>query len=163
MLVSTALTAGLIMSALLTVFILSSLAQNPRIWLKRAPQPLKDALPPLSEEESRLLKLWAIPIFAIAFLMPLATAFWYEQSTQQMNFGEAYLFIWIMFMCFNLVDLLFIDFFVVVWWQPAWSIVPEIKHLMHHVGYSYHMKAHVRGTIMLSVMALVFAGIVLLI
>jgi hypothetical protein len=163
MLISTAILIGLLMAAILTALILGSLAHNPRIWLGDASKEIKAAVPPLNADEKRLRNLWAIPIFAVTFLMPLAAAFWYEANYQPMNYLEAFLFLWLIWMIFNLVDLIIIDWFVVVWWQPSWSTIPDVVHLMHSVGYSYHFKAFLKGTVMLAVFALIFAGIVVLI
>jgi hypothetical protein len=163
MLIATALTSGLVMATILSVLILVSLAQNPRIWFRRVPKIMQEAIPAMTPDEERLLKLWAIPIFGVTFLMPLATAFWYEQSYQQMNYGEAFLFLWLMWMVFNLADLVIIDWLVVVWWQPSWTYIPEVKHLMHHVGYAYHFQGFLKGTVIMAVAALIFAGIIILI
>ena len=167
MLITTALTYGLVMATLLTVFILASLAQNPRIWLLRrnTPEAIRNAItPPLSDKEARLLKLWAIPVFAIMLFMPLATALWYESAYHQMSYGEAFLFLWTMWMVFNLVDLLLIDWFVVVWWQPSWSSPAELKPLIRqYAGYDYHFKGFLKGTVLVAVFALIFAGILMLI
>jgi hypothetical protein len=163
MLIPTALTSGLVMATILTVLILASLAHHPRIWFRRVPKEMQDALPPMTEAETSLLKRWAIPIFGVTFLMPLATAYWYEQNYGQMNYGEAFLFLYLMWMVFNLVDLVIIDWLVVVWWEPEWSTVPEAKPLMHLVGYAYHFKGFLKGTVILAVAALIFAAIVMLI
>src|SRR5687767_5583061 len=107
MLITTALGFGLLLSTILSVFIFVTLIQNPRVWLARrgTPQAIRDAVtPPLTDEEKRSFKLWAMPIFAVMFLMPLGAALWYEASYQQMNYGEAFLFIWLMLMTFNVVD-----------------------------------------------------------
>jgi hypothetical protein len=165
MLITTALTYGLVMATILSAFIFISLAQNPRIWLLRrnTPEPIRNAVTPaLSDDEARLLKLWAIPIFVVMLFVPLAAALWYESAYQQMSYGEAALFLWLMWMVFNFVDLVLIDWFVVVWWQPSWSAPAEMKPLIRqYAGYDYHFKGFLKGTVMVAVFALIFAGIVM--
>jgi hypothetical protein len=166
MLISTALTYGFVMATILAVFVLVSLSQNPRMWLDRrgTPEAIRQlVVPPLKDEEKRLLKLWMLPFFGVTLLMPLGVALWYEATYQPMSYGEAFLFFWMMWMVFNLVDLVIIDWFVLVWWQPSWAVIPEVKPLTHLIGYGYHLKASLKGTVLLAAMALIYAGILMFI
>ena len=48
-------------------------------------------------------------------------------------------------MLFNLVDLVIIDWLIIVWWQPAWTTLPDTAHLMHTNTYRHHFNGFITG------------------
>ncbi len=162
MFITTSLITGLIISAMLTVLILGSLMHNPRIWVHDAPQAMQAVVAPLTPQEKRIRVLWAIPIFAVALVVPFAVLFWFEAGQRPLGFWEAALFLWIVMMTFNIIDLVLIDWLIVVWWHPSWTTLPEIEHLNHLNNYTFHFKAFLKGTMGITIFALVGAAVVAL-
>jgi hypothetical protein len=151
------------MASVLSLIILGSLSTNPRVLIINGPKIMQETLKPLSADEMRPLNFWRVLILLIIFFAPLAIAIWYERTYQQFSYGEAWLFLWIIWMAFNLVDLLIIDCFVLLWWQPSWTLIPDAQPYSSYTDFQHHFRASLKGTVMMAVFALIYAGILMLI
>lgn len=157
MILIAALASGALMSTLLTILILVSLARNPRTLIINGPKIMRETLAPLTEAEMRELSLGRILIVLIILSMPLALGIGYERAYHQLSYGEAFLFLWITWMIYNFVDLVIIDWFVLLWWQPSWSVIPNARPYSEYTDYVHHVRGFLKGTMMLTVFALVYA------
>lgn len=162
MFLSAALASGILMSTLLTTLILTSLARNPRVLMINGPKIMQETLAPLTETEMRELNFGRVLIVLIMLLMPPAMGMWYESAYHQLSYGEAFLFLWIIWMVFNVVDLVIIDWFVLLRWQPSWSVIPNARPYSEDTDYAHHFRGFLKGTVMVSVFALVYALILTL-
>lgn len=158
-----ALVSGLVFSAVLSIVILGGLSQNPRALIVNGPKLMQESLKALSPEELRQVNRWRIVLVLLILFAPLGIGIWYEKSYQEFNYGEAWLFLWIIWMSYNVVDLLIIDWLVLLWWQPAWSQIPDALPYSSYTDFTYHFKASLKGSLMLTVFALIGAGILMLI
>lgn len=83
------------------------------------------------------------------------------KSTQgSITFLEGFLHIWIVFMSVNLVDLIIIDWAIVVWWQPDLLSAPEIEPSSQYITYRFLVIEYLKGTVLLTTVALVLSGLV---
>jgi hypothetical protein len=163
MLVTTAIIVGVIISVALTGLILTSLYFTPSIWRGDAPKEMQEAMAPLTAEEKRIRAMWVVPVLAIAFLVPMAAALWYETAYGQLSFLEAYVFLWLAFMVFNVIDLVLIDWLIIVRWQPSWIHMPEVTHLNYLNNYNFHFQGFLKGTVGITIFTPIGAAIVALI
>lgn len=162
MVITQALIAAGILSIIFTAAVLATVAYNPRLWIGDAPKAMQEAIEPLTRREKRDRMIFALPFFVLIFGIPLWSAWNVEAALGGISFGEAFLHLWIIFMVINLVDLIIIDCLIIVWWQPKWTLMPGAEHLMHLINYGYHFNAHLKGTVMMTVVSAVFALIVAL-
>lgn len=153
---------GGLVSLLTSVLILASVAHNPRIWLGDAPTEMKQAASPLTPAEKRLRKLWGIPIIASMLVLLPAIAIWQHQI-YDFSYFQGFAFLWIGMMLFNLIDLLIIDWLVIVWWAPSWTMMPEVAHLSHLNTYGFHFKGFLTGCVLVTVWSALAALIFLVI
>jgi len=158
-----ALTGGVLMSTLLTILILVSLARNPRALIVNGPEIMRETLAPLTEHEMRSLNRGRVLIASMIMLLPLAIGVWYESAYHQLTYGEAFLFLWIIWIIYNLVDLVIIDWFVLLWWQPSWTMIPNARPYREYTDYAHHFRGFLKGSVMLTVFALVYALVLLLV
>ncbi|MCU0500038.1 MAG: hypothetical protein MUF87_22035 [Anaerolineae bacterium] len=163
MVLFTALAGGILMSMVLTVLVLVSLAHNPRILIINGPEIMRETLAPLSEIEMRSLKRGQALTLLTLFLMPLVISVWYESTYPPLILSEAFFLFWIMWMIFNIVDFVIIDWFILLWWQPSWFVIPNARPYREYTDYKHHFRGFLKGTVMLAVLALVYAVIVVLI
>ncbi|MGI9518400.1 MAG: hypothetical protein ACR2NP_15195 [Pirellulaceae bacterium] len=154
--IGTAIVLGLAVSVVLTVLILASLAHNPRLWLGDAPKEMQKAATPLSKEERSLRIKWAVPILLVmVVVIPIVTFLIHQESP--LSFVEAFGFMWIAWTTFNLVDLVIIDWLVVVRWRPDWSVIREVEHLYHLNTYWFHFKCFLIGTVVITIVSAILA------
>jgi hypothetical protein len=160
MLFQQALLTGVFVSVLTSILIFASLAYNPRLWIQDMPKPMQAAIPSLSRREQRDRILFGIPTFLAMLAPPVWAVLQWKATHGAITFGQAFLFLFTAWMTFNLVDLVLIDWLVIVAWQPKRFTVPGTEHLMHLNNYSYHFKAFLKGTAMIAVLSGIMALLV---
>jgi hypothetical protein len=141
------LTYGLILSAVMTVFILASIFYNPEIWLHDFPPDIQEKYGPASEKSLRERRIFTIP-FMLAFIGIIAAALITLPAAigHQPNFLELFVTVFIVFMTFNLVDLLFIDWLFGIVLRPSSLVLPGTEGLAGYSDYAFHFRGFLKGT-----------------
>jgi hypothetical protein len=106
-LITHSLLYGGFLSLAMTILILGSLLYNPEIWLHDFPADIQEKYGPASEKSVRQRKIFTIPFMAV-FLGIIAASVYFlpSASGESPTFLELFANIFIVFMVFNLVDLL---------------------------------------------------------
>jgi len=159
MILAKALEVGLLISALLSMLIFASLYYNPRLWIGDAPKEMQEAVEPLSRREKIDRIAFGIPVMLVAFGIPVVSLLNFEALHGSVSFVEAFTFLYVAMMVFNVIDLLIIDWLVVVIWQPKVFTIPGVEHLMHLNNFNFHFRGFLKGTVGIGVVS----GIVALI
>jgi hypothetical protein len=150
---------GGILSAVMTVLIVGSLAYNPEIWLHDFPKDVQERYGPASPKSIKQRNILIAPFMllligilaAAVVTLPLAIG-------RQPGFFDLFLSIFIVFMTFNLVDLVIIDFGLVLL-QPKFIILPGTEGLKGLVDYGFHVRGFLKGTAGGLLGSLVLAGL----
>jgi hypothetical protein len=159
---SAVLVDGAVMSVALTIVILGSVAYNPRLWIGDAPEPVRRLAPPLNAAERR--DRW---IVAGLFLLTIVAGSAWSGSRLiarggATSFGAVFAHFLGAFFIFNLVDLVVIDWLVLLVMRPRFLSrlsVPGLSHEETVGGYGYHFVAFLKGLVFITVMALVAASV----
>ena len=147
---------GTVSSIWVGMMILLSMRHEPRIWLHDVPDEIRAEVEPKTLREKRLERLWGIPIIGSMIGVPFLITLWKHQQ-YNFNYGSAFLFIWIVFMVFNFLDLVIIDWLIVVWWNPEWARIKGTEHVAHHNNYIFYFAGFLKGIGITAVAAVVFA------
>jgi hypothetical protein len=153
-----AIIAGCVTSALTTLLILGSLAHNPRFWLHDAPNDIRQAVQPLDATETRQRRAWAIAVVFSMLVLPFLIALW-RNEVHGFSYGEAFIFLLIAGLIFNLIDLILTDWAIIVWWQPEWSRIPGVAYseIPKAGQYRFHFIAFLKGFAILPALAAITA------
>lgn len=156
MLITQALTVGIITSILASIVIFASLAYNSRIWINDAPKEMQAAAHPLSASDKRDKFLWKLPILVAIIAYPIYMAIQYESANGAFSFIEAFLYLWIVWFAWNVWDLLVVDWLIIVTWHPAIFELPqEVAHLQHFNSYRFHFNKFLKGCVIVTVLAVI--------
>lgn len=144
------LTYGLALSAFMTAFIVATLYFRPMIWLGDAPAEVQAALGPMSDEDRRFKQIagaasgLVVVGLLVAALVQLARA-----EPGPLRFADAALLVFIIITVFNVVDLVLIDWLLLVAWRPRFIVLPGAEVVEPGVdlagGYAYHFKGFLKG------------------
>jgi hypothetical protein len=137
---------GLLLSVTMSALILGSLAWRPLIWLGDAPAEVRAAAPPLSAADKRAKRV--ISVFMLLLLSLIFGAAFLtlrELSGGTLAFGDAALTTFLIFMTFNVVDLLLIDWLLVVTLRPGFTRLPGLGAAAAG-DYTYHFRAFLKGS-----------------
>lgn len=147
-------------SVLFVVLVLTSLAYNPRLWIQDFPKEIQAEMEPLSSAEQIMRVLVAVLLLVVVIGIPVLSVLSVESTRGDVTILGAFLHIWVIFMVVNLIDLLLIDWVIGVWWQPEFLLTPELRSGQQYNTYRFHLIEHLKGTLMLTVLALVLGVLI---
>jgi len=154
------LTYGVYLGAAMTILILGSLIYNPEIWLHDFPPDIREKYGPASERSIRQRKLFTLPFFLVFFgILGAAVLTLPGTLARTPTYFELAATIFVVFMVFNLVDLLIIDWLVGIILRPKFWILPRTEGMAGYEDYGFHLRGFLKGTIGGIVAAPVLAGI----
>jgi hypothetical protein len=151
---------GAILSGVMFAIILGSLAYNPELWLNDFPPDIRAKYGPASEKTKRQKK-WVAPLFLMALLGIMVASLIQvpRLSGGQMRFLPAFVHLYIVFLVFNLVDLLVIDWLIGIVLRPRFTILPGTEGMAGYRDYAYHLRAFGTGMVGGLVASLVLAAV----
>ena len=155
---------GFLMSAVLTIILLGSIAYNPRLWLRTYPDDVKAKVPPKTKKEKRLALVFQIPFMIIMLGVPTVSTI-----TLKRNMAEDFTFLtgFVNFAgistIFNLVDTVIIDWGVFCSITPKFITINGTEGLEGYKDYKMHLKAFIKGLMITAVLSFVFTGIIYLV
>jgi hypothetical protein len=136
---------GFLLSLGASIVIIGSLVVNPRIWLKDAPQVVKDKVPPLSADERRQANIAALLAMVLLFgILAYATA---NVMGAGASLVGVFVHIYLVFAIFNLVDLVLIDYLLIMVLKPSFILVPGVTMDELQQPFSYHFNGFLKGLV----------------
>lgn len=145
---------GLILSALLMGVLLAG-----RLLLPAGPAggPTPGSTPEADERRQR--KKLLLPVL-LAIVGTLTAAVWALPATGlAVTFGSVFACAFLVAFVFNLVDLLLIDWLLVVAWHPSWFIPPGTTGAAANRDYGFHFKGFLKGLGFCLAAGLITAGL----
>lgn len=155
-----ALLFGALLSALLGALILGSMAYNAELWLNDYPPQVRERYGPASERTRRQRKWVGIPFFAILLAVSIAAGVTLESRTAiQPTFIALFLTFYLVFLTFNLFDLLVIDLLIGMVLQPAFMVLPGTQGIPAYRDVGFHLVAFLKGALGGLLVAAIPAGV----
>lgn len=154
------LTAGAILSVLLSILVVVSLRWNPEIWVHDYPPEVQAVLPPKSALAKRQTRWVAAVMFAILFGL-IGVLIWRVIVGQGgfPGFWPIAAAIWIALESFNLIDLVIVDWLIIETWRPRFVLVPGAESLYHRRFYGFHFRGFLKGSLGITLASLLIAGL----
>ena len=158
--ISRAVADGLVLSAVLWVLLVGVLWLNPEIMLNDYPPDIRAKHGPISARSKRQ-KAWVSVLF---LLVVMAIVAWSVRSLRAsingtIPFETAFVHLFVMFMVFNLVDLVLIDWPLVAL-KPKFAVLPGTEGLAGYEDYWFHVRGFFIGTAGILVLSGLIAGLV---
>jgi hypothetical protein len=138
---------GLAFSALMTALILVTLYLRPMIWIGDAPDDIQAVAGPMSDSDRQFKRVAGFVTFLILITLFSIATVDLARLYDGITFIEVAISTFIIFMTFNLIDLLVIDWLLVVYLRPQFVMIPGTEHLAGYQDYGFHLRAFLKGTI----------------
>ena len=152
---------GMILSFLASLFIVSSLRVNPRMWLQDFPEDIRKAVPPKSKTEQRLSLAFGIPFLILLLAVPfISTLTLKHQSGGDISFFRLFMNAFGVAFIFNLVDWLLLDWLLFCTITPSFIIIPGTAGMPGYKNYYFHFRGFMIGTVLCVAGGLALAAIV---
>ncbi|HEX8028815.1 MAG TPA: hypothetical protein VF491_10160 [Vicinamibacterales bacterium] len=158
--ISRALVDGLVLSAVLWVLLVGVLWLNAEIMLNDYPPDIRAKHGPISARSKRQ-KAWVSLLFLVAVM---AIVVWSVRNLRVSGSGEipfwtAFVHLFIMFMVFNLVDLVLIDWPLVAL-KPEFAVLTGTEGLAGYDDYWFHVRGFFIGTAGILVVSGIMAAVI---
>ena len=154
-----AIAYGGVLSLVMSVMIVVSLRLSPESWLGDYPRDIQEKHGPMSRRSQRLKWVFGVPILLPPLLFGAALlARLQGVAGSAIPFWQAALAVFVMWMIFNLVDLVIIDWLLFVYIQPDFIVLPGTEGLAGYKDYYFHFRAFLVGCALCTVFALLIAG-----
>jgi hypothetical protein len=157
------LTYGGILSLVMFFLIFGSLYYNPEIWLNDYPADIRKKYGPASEKTRKEKRWFSLAVFIVLLGIGAASVAQLPRLTgEQASFVPVFLNLYIIFMVFNLVDLLVFDWLIGVTMRPKFLILRGTEGSEGYRDYGFHFRGFLKGTLISLVTSLILAGVVVL-
>lgn len=162
LLLSHSLFYGTILSGALTILILGSLYINPEMWLQDAPRDVQEKHGPMSAR-AKQQRAWLVVAFAITISSVVGVSLYQLPAVlgEPLTFGAVFSHLLLMFMLFNVVDLLLIDWLIVEFMRPRFIAQSPLGQLMAEANYGFHLQAFLKGSAGILIASLLLAGLII--
>ena len=152
---------GAVLSVPSSLILMGAVYFNPRFARQDLPKDIQDATPPLSKKEKLQALAFTIPFLALVILVPFLSGYTLEAPTGgQAPFLLLFLHIFGVVFVFNLVDFLILDCLIYCTITPKFVIIPGTEGFAGYKDYGHQARAHVRGTALQAILALLLAALV---
>jgi len=155
---------GVILSVALSLITMGSLYWDAEMWLHDYPQDIIEAHGPMGPRAvSRKRWVGALFLVALVAIVVWAIVALHRLAPSRPTFIDVALVAMIVYMMFNAVDLLILDWLIFVWIRPRWIVLPGTEGCEGYADYGYHLRAAGKGVVFSLIGALVTAALTLLV
>ena len=155
-----ALIGGLVWSLLWIIYVYIIVKHFPWQMLHDYPKDIQQAsnLPEPNASQKRNAKIFgtlgALVIFGTVIAFGL-----FQFRSGQVPFWSVFVFIFIIAMSWNVIDLLVMDWLIICTLTFKWVVIPGTEGCKGYKDYFFHFKAFLIGCVYSSLMALVVSGV----
>lgn len=137
---------GLWLSGLLSALIVASLKYNPRIWQGDAPRVIQERAGPMSEADKGQRLVVAIPFLGLMFGFPVYSNLRLRRRNGgTLQFASAFANTYAIAILFGLVDLLLIDYLLIVRLRANFVVLPGTEDMDEYGDFGLHLRGFFKG------------------
>ena len=159
-LLGTAAAYGGVLSVMMSILIVGSLRLSPESWIGDYPKDIQEKYGPISERSQRLKWVFGLPILILPLLFGWVLLLRLQEiAGSPVLYWPVALAVFVMWMVFNLVDLLVIDWLFFVYLQPDFVVLPGTEGMAGYSDYWFHFRAFLVGVVLCTGAALAVASV----
>lgn len=158
--ISVALIEGLIWSVLWMIYVYILVSRFPWEMLHDYPEDIQKAstLPAPSDEQKKKAKIFSV-LFSLVIFGALIVFGVLQYAGEKVSFPEILLFIFIIAMIWNVVDLVIMDWLIICKLTAKWVVIEGTEGCRGYKDYMYHFKGFLLGCVYSAILALIISGI----
>lgn len=151
---------GGVLSLLLSIVVMGSNYWNAEMWLGDYPADIQEQFGPMSEKAKRQRTPVGMLFFAIIVgTLVFSILGLLELSGGTLSFLDVFISTFVVVSVFNIVDLLIIDWLILVIIRPDFSVLPGTEGAAGYSDYGFHFRGFLVGIVFSLVASLITAGI----
>ena len=149
-----ALWTGLALSIYLSAAFFGIALLNQEIWLDDLPRDIQEVWGPQSPKAVRQKWMLGLPVLLVALAGVVWATLRMVEAAESVGFMELFLHTFVALSVFNLVDLLILDWLILVRIRPDFVVLPGTEGLAGYADYRFHANAFLVGTVGILVISL---------
>jgi hypothetical protein len=150
---------GGLLSLLLTCIVFATLIFYPRIWLHAAPIDIQQAVG-VTVRDRHIRRVVRCSILgACLALIGYSIARLFVLTNGQPSFFELALSVFLILQVWNVVDLLLIDWLLLIKIRPSCMMIPGAEYLPGYGDYGFHFRGFIKGLVGSLAASVITAGI----
>jgi hypothetical protein len=154
-----ALVYGLILSVVLTIFLIVSGAIALDMFVDNYPPDIQQKYGPMSPRSARLRPFIVTLLFLIVLLIPMIGLFTLQANVLSVPFLAALVFSVVTLLVFNLYDLIILDWIFFCTIQPRAMVLPGTEGMAGYRDYHFHFIGFLKGLGFSAVAGLLIAAV----
>ncbi|MGY0374714.1 hypothetical protein [Clostridium sp. JNZ J1-5] len=162
MIISKALLDGMIISIIICGWISVILKVNPRFEMKSFPLEIVNSVNKQTKSEKKGFLMMALPMLLLVIIFLIFSTF-LTYKNLNISYLVLFLHLFIVFMVWNVFDLVIFDWLIFCTINPNFMILPDTKGNPAYKDYKYHFIGFLKGTLLSVIGAIIIAGIVFLV
>lgn len=132
---------------------------NAEMILNDYPPDIRARYGPMSERTRRQAALASIPLLAALGLVLLLALGQLKSTAGQFTFVNTFLFTTVIFQTWNLIDLVLLDWLLLMGLKPRFMILPGTEGMAGYRNYAFHFRKFLNGTVLTLTPSLIVTGI----
>lgn len=140
-----ALINGLILSLLLTILVVIGGAIALDMFVDNYPPDIQQKYGPMSLRAARLRSYFATLFFITVLVVPLVGLFRLQREIESIGFLQAFAYVGVTVLVFNLFDLLILDWLLFCTLQPRSIVLPGTEGMAGYRDYRFHFIGFLKG------------------
>lgn len=162
MVMSKALLDGIIISIIICGWISVILKVNPRFEMKSFPLEIVNSVNKQTKSEKKGFLIMALPMLLLVMIFLIFSTF-FTYKNLNISYLVLFLHLLIVFMVWNVFDLVIFDWLIFCIINPKFMILPGTNGHPAYKDYKYHFIGFLKGTFLSVFGAIIIAGIVFII
>lgn len=150
---------GLVFGGLFCVATLILGRIDAEMLLNDYPPDIRAKFGPMSPETRLKAKIASMPLLVLLLSVIVAAIAQLRQSTGELTFFNTFIFAILIFQVWNLLDLVVLDWFILMTLRPRFMILPGTEGLAGYKDYRFHFRKFINGMVLTLVLSTVIAGI----
>jgi hypothetical protein len=154
----TALIEGMVWSVLWIIYVYVIVTKYPWQMMHDYPEDIQKAatLAEPTEKQNKSVKIFGLVGSLIIFAAIILFGLFYFANSE-VTFLKVFIFIFIIAMTWNVIDLLVMDWLIICIITPRWVVIEGTEGCKGYKDYMYHFKSFWIGCVYTTVMALVIS------
>jgi hypothetical protein len=134
---------------------------NAEILLNDYPPDVRAKFGPMSAETRKQARKATLPLLATLSLVIILGLAQLQNRTGSLTFFDTLLVTTVMLQIWNLMDLIVLDWFILMTLRPRFMILPGTEGLAGYGDYRFHFRKFLNGTVLTLILSGVVTGIAL--
>jgi hypothetical protein len=151
---------GAILSVLICCIVFGSFFICPRIWLDSAPAAVRQVVGAMSVRERQAKRVVSlVTVIGVLALIVQSVVRLIALGGGYVSFLDIALSVFLLTQVFNIIDLLLIDWLLLVTIRPSFLMFPGTEHLADDRDYGFHFRGFLKGVFGSLIVSLIVASI----